>query len=383
MKNLITFLLLLYLTKTKSIVPIGMRKHAATRNLSDENLEVKSNEFTPQSDEETLKEEDESEKPSEFTLNEEDPDEQLTNFKKIAYEIQNYENEYKACIDDIPIREWDEIEVEQCTGKDLMKLSLDIQYETYKIISRTDEKIRSSMFKKCYTKAGTNLNFSIACDLIEKDSLEFLWLAIDFVKIIDINKDIYTVEYAELPLKIFEGIIEEFRQFSTEFFELLEEVENHKNVLLLRVKEYIDSKTKRVIIFQKNGGQTHEQIETKIEVTEVIDDNEERKLGRNLPDLKKNVVYDHYLTSKGITDKSIVNQDKKNLLEKEMHFFKKRMKGKKLNIKFKKDHWGHLHQMEQINLINPERLRKKLGNNKKNVNVHEKFRKITKFKVKK
>ena len=52
---------------------------------------------------------------------------------------------------------------------------------------------------------------------------------------------------AEMHPHIFHELLEHFESFAVEFFELLDEVDSHKEVTLLRLKELVDEKTKLVM----------------------------------------------------------------------------------------------------------------------------------------
>ncbi len=77
--------------------------------------------------------------------------------------------------------------IELCTGKKLAKLSLDIKYEVYKICSKNEIKIRELFENACYNESHGDAEYSKACDLMETDSIEFLWRGLDFVDLIESN----------------------------------------------------------------------------------------------------------------------------------------------------------------------------------------------------
>ena len=74
-----------------------------------------------------------------------------------------------------------------------------------------------------------------------------LWGGLDFIPLLETNKNKYLNEWATLPKPTFETIIELLENFSAEFFELLDEVDNHKEITLLRIKTLIDDRTKIII----------------------------------------------------------------------------------------------------------------------------------------
>lgn len=87
----------------------------------------------------------------------------------------------------------------ECVGKNFIKVVLDIKYVTLKIMARADTKIRKYFIDLCYTPAGTVEEFSVGCDLMERDTLDMLWNGLDFVELLEINKDKYLIEYAKIP----------------------------------------------------------------------------------------------------------------------------------------------------------------------------------------
>lgn len=69
----------------------------------------------------------------------------------------------------------------------------------------------------------------------------------NFVELIELNKDKYLQEYATLSEEVVKAIMGELEGFSEEFFELLNEVDNHKEITLLRIKTLIDDRTKLIV----------------------------------------------------------------------------------------------------------------------------------------
>lgn len=61
------------------------------------------------------------------------------------------------------------------------------------------------------------------------------------------NKLKYTEEYGSLASEHFDALIEMLQNFSDEFFELINEVDSHKEVTLLRLKTLIEDRTNLLI----------------------------------------------------------------------------------------------------------------------------------------
>ena len=76
-------------------------------------------------------------------------EEHLHNFKRISEDLQVFEDEYIACIDEIHDEDFSESGIEGCLGKDFIKLQLDIKYEMMKVISRADDKLTHYFIYHC------------------------------------------------------------------------------------------------------------------------------------------------------------------------------------------------------------------------------------------
>ena len=200
--------------------------------------------------------------------------EHMRNFKKISNDVNQYEEEYANCIKEISDHEYTEMRIEECVGRNFIKVVLDIKYITLKIISRADTKVRKLFIESCYIPAGTVEEFSIGCDLMERDALDLMWKGLDFVKMLEVNKEKYIKEYSKVPYDDFRDIIDHLSDFAKEFFELLDEVDSHKEVTILRVKTLIDDRTKLIVEEAKNNPQIvlPPEIKHKIEITEEIID---------------------------------------------------------------------------------------------------------------
>lgn len=98
------------------------------------------------------------------------------------------EEDYSNCLKDIPDEEFNEEQAEACYGKDMIKVNLDIRYETMKILSRGDSTVREIMIDSCYIDAGEDEIKSNACDLLEKDVIDLIWSQLPFHELIKVNK---------------------------------------------------------------------------------------------------------------------------------------------------------------------------------------------------
>ena len=116
-----------------------------------------------------------------------------------------------------------------------------------RIISKADQKVREFFVDRCYSLAGVENILAEACDFYERDTLDLVWSGLNFVDILTVNSEKYMSEYGSMDQETFDGVMEYLTNFSTEFFELLDEVDNHKEITLLRLKTLIDDRTNLVV----------------------------------------------------------------------------------------------------------------------------------------
>ena len=174
-------------------------------------------------------------------------EEHMRNFRKISADLKVYEEEYATCIKEIADEEYTEEKVEECIGSNFIKVVLDIKYETLKVMARADTRVRKFFVEHCYVPAGEVEEFSVGCDHMERDTLDMLWNGIDFVSLLELNRDKYLIEYGKVPEENYKAVMDELTDFSKEFFELLDEVDSHKEVTILRLKTLIDDRTKLLL----------------------------------------------------------------------------------------------------------------------------------------
>lgn len=132
-------------------------------------------------------------------------------------------------------------------GKDFVKVQLDIKYEIMKIMSRGDQTVREIMIQFCYVDAGEDEIKSNACDLVERDVIDALWRGLPFHRILNVNSMKYQNIESEMEKDTLVFLVEILSNFAIEFFELMDEIDSHKDVTLLRLKEFIDDRTKVII----------------------------------------------------------------------------------------------------------------------------------------
>lgn len=81
--------------------------------------------------------------------------------------MSKIEEEYSQCIKALSDSDYTEDKIEECTGKNFLKVMLDIKYEIMKIMSRGDSTLRTIMTDNCYFEAEDDEIKSNACDLVE------------------------------------------------------------------------------------------------------------------------------------------------------------------------------------------------------------------------
>ena len=198
--------------------------------------------------------------------------EHMKNYRKISNDLKVYEDEYSTCIKDITDSEYTEDKIDECVGKNFIKVVLDIKYETLKIMAKGDTQVRRFFVDYCYVPAGLVEEFSVGCDFMERDTLDMLWNGLDFVELIEVNKEKYLDEYGKVPQESFSQVMAQLVAFSKEFFSLIDEVDAHKEITILRLKTLIDDRTKLIIEDARNAPSA--EIPTKvrhhIEITQTL-----------------------------------------------------------------------------------------------------------------
>lgn len=90
---------------------------------------------------------------------------------------------------------------------------------------------------------------------------------------------------AEMENEAFIRILEQIENFAAEFFELLDEVDSHKEVTLLRIKTLIDDRTKAIVQEAKLSPEIQNKIiNHQIEITQTIENQGQVPSTNDLPD---------------------------------------------------------------------------------------------------
>ena len=197
----------------------------------------------------------------------------MQNFKRISADLKTYEDEYLDCIKAIPDDKYSQNRIDECLGPNFIKVMLDIKYETMRVISKADARVKYFFLHNCYEKAGTDEKYAKACDLFESDVLDLMWNGFDFVKLTELNRRKYTYDYATMDVMEFKTILSLLEPVRNEFFELFNEIFAHKQVTLLRIKTLIDDRTKIIVAEAKRNPSIIQPkiISHNIEIEETVD----------------------------------------------------------------------------------------------------------------
>lgn len=103
------------------------------------------------------------------------------------------------------------------------------------------------MIKDCYEPVGEDIILSDACDLFEKDVNKLLWNELNFFELVVFNKDKYTFVYERMPEDIFNKIMQQLQIMNSEISDLIEEVNAHRDVMVVRIKEHVDDRTHHIV----------------------------------------------------------------------------------------------------------------------------------------
>ena len=284
-------------------------------------------------------------------------EEKTENYKKISEDLAVFEEEYSNCIKEIEDEEYTQEKIDECVGRNFIKVVLDIKYITLKIMAKLDTKMRRMFISECYDPAGVIEEFSVGCDVLEKDVLDMMWNGLEFVELVEINKEKYLFEYGKIPNDNFRSLFVQLELLSKEFFELLDEVDSHKEVIILRLKTLIDDRTK--LILEKANEQEdfirapQSGIHHTIEITETMvpedPHHDERKLKQQKPEIP--IVKSNSGSSPTVSEK-VVEKPKRLGLQDRVHRnkdFKKQVMVNKLSdamrkqgkMEFKNVHTAH------------------------------------------
>jgi len=182
-----------------------------------------------------------------ITLNSHNEMERLKNFKAISKDMKVFEAGYRDCLEKIPSLIWSETEIEKCVGPDFTQIVNDINYERAKIKDRAAIKLREIIIKDCYEKAGRDEIQSDACDLFERELIKLLWDQMEIYKMMVFNRDKYMFVYGRMSADTFDDMMLKIKPVNDELSQLIDEVEAHRDLVVVKIKEYVDDRTKSIV----------------------------------------------------------------------------------------------------------------------------------------
>lgn len=148
--------------------------------------------------------------------------------------------------------------------------------------------MRLIIMHKCYLLAGEDPVMSDSCDLFEADSNTLLWNSLDYTDMLAFNKHKYTFINGKLPEHLFDHMVEDFKPIKEALDELLDEVEEHRIVVVARIKEDVDKRTKGIMIFKDQFPDNPKYPSPKInmyklEVKQIISDRDKDHIHLKIP----------------------------------------------------------------------------------------------------
>ena len=140
------------------------------------------------------------------------------------------------------------------------------------------------MISDCYEEAGEDVIMSDACDLFEKDLTKLLWNELNAYELMLYNKEKYTFTYEKMKEETFHKLVENLRVIYDELSDLIDEVDAHRDVMVVRIKGHVDDRTNHIVAEAKAFANSPEPKIQKynIEVKETITD-PMAKYSYNLP----------------------------------------------------------------------------------------------------
>ena len=141
------------------------------------------------------------------------------------------------------------------------------------------------MIKDCYEHAGENVILSDACDLFEKDVNKILWNEMNFYELVLYNKDKYTFVYEKMAEEVFTILIDFLKILYFELSDLIEEINAHRDVMVVRIKGHVDDRTNHIVEEARAYARNPEPKIQKyqIEVTQSVNDPGSKFEGLELP----------------------------------------------------------------------------------------------------
>lgn len=101
---------------------------------------------------------------------------------------------------------------------------------------------------QCYLRAGEDTRESDACDLLYYDIKKLLWNQLDFDEMVEFNHERYTFVNGRMNEYRFAHLMSQIKELKEALTELMDEMNAHKDILMVEIKSYIDRRTKAMMV---------------------------------------------------------------------------------------------------------------------------------------
>ena len=223
-------------------------------------------------------EEDENQPEPEYlvdnALNPNSQNDLLNKFFVLSNNLKSYVDVAKACFENIDDVDFSWSEIDKCTGPKFEHVKNDLDYEKRKLIAMADKTLNNVIIDDCYAVVGEDLEGSLACDVFKNDLFVLLWSEMPLVKLLQMHKQKYTLDRANMNEEIFEKLLSEIEPVETEFDKLNEELNTHMELTIQQLNKYIKERVDDLVDRWKRGEYNHypKIREEFLRMTEVIPD---------------------------------------------------------------------------------------------------------------
>lgn len=185
---------------------------------------------------------------------------QLRTYKRISSDFDKYKEIHKSCFQEIEDKDFSEKKIKTCVGRNFNFVQNDINFELKKLLARVEKRIKGIFLEKCYKIETGDLKQITYCDLLESDTLEVMWSELNFYDLMDHHKSKYLYTHAEIPEVVYEQIRLEIKTVYNNLSEILDEVLDHRRILIFKLKRYINNRTRSIL--REKGDLIEEKVGT-------------------------------------------------------------------------------------------------------------------------
>ena len=145
--------------------------------------------------------------------------------------------------------------------------------------------MRNIIIKECYEKAENDMIISDACDVFEKDMIKMLWDQMDIYELLVYNRDKYMFVYGKMPEPIYNELVKKIKSVAKDLEGLLDEITSHRDLTVVRIKSFVDDRTKSIINLAAQNKRTGiKKIQSyDLHITQTIKDDGMDLASMNLP----------------------------------------------------------------------------------------------------